>query len=316
MLTRILALAAMLTIAFAQFADGGLAEVRRHPGVGTPRSDASFNVKWIHGCSDCSTCSDPPIQVYRFDSDTYIFRESKCLDFEGPFLYLLIGRKRALLLDSGAPPVKGQTLPIRETVERVLSEWEASHHRHGVDLIVAHSHGHHDHTYGDAQFEGQPHTVVVKPDVESVKAFFKLADWPEGSSTLDLGGRVLTIMPAPGHQSAHLAIYDANTGILLTGDMLYPGLLTVDNWQQYRDSVRRLSAFASSHRISYILGAHIEMTASPKEMYPMGSTFQPNEHVLQMGISDLMDLQKACDSLGDNPVRDVHDNFIILPLKH
>jgi len=285
----------------------------RESAMGT---DPAFNVKWIHGAADCSKSTDPPLQVYQFDSDTYILRESKCLDFEGPFIYLLIGRNKAFLVDSGAEPHKGQTLPIRETVQGILSQWEQSHHRKSLELVIAHSHGHTDHTYGDSQFEGQPNTVVVKPDVESVKAFFKLDKWPEGSATVDLGGRVLTVIPAPGHQPAHIAIYDSKTNILLTGDSLYPGLLTVRDWQQYYASVNRLAAFAGSHRISYILGAHIEMTSKPAEMYPMGTTFQPEEHVLQMHVSDLIDLQRACEAMKDNPVKDVHDNFIILPLKH
>ena len=281
-----------------------------------PASDGGFNVKWIHGAADCSTSADPPLQVYRFDSDTYILRESKCLNFEGPFLYLLIGRSRALLIDSGAAPRQGRTLPLRETVQKILAEWQASHHISSIDLIVAHSHSHRDHVYGDSQFEGQPHTVVVKPDLDAIKGFFKLDRWPEGSANLDLGHRMLTVMPAPGHEKTHLAIYDSKTRILLTGDMLYPGMLTVDDWPQYRESVRRLSVFVSSHQVSYVLGAHVEMMTTPGKMYPIGTTFQPDEHVLQMRTADLEDLHKACEGLGDHPTRDVHDQFIIFPRTH
>ena len=317
--TRIAALMtlALLCYSFVEGASG----IARQSGPAATHGDAAFNVKWIHGAEDCSRSTDPPIQVYRFDADTYIFRESKCLNFEGPFMYLLIGRKKALLVDSGAGPPAGKALPIGDVVQQALTEWGASHHKSksdvaAIELIVAHSHGHTDHTYGDSQFDGQPHTFVVKPDVDSVKTFFKLDKWPEGSARLDLGGRVLTILPAPGHQKAHLAIYDSKTHLLLTGDMLYPGLLTVDDWPQYRNSVKRLSDFAESHKVSYILGAHIEMMTTPAKMYPLGSTYQPDEHILQMTVKDLADLQKACDALGDKPVRDVHDNFIIYPRKH
>jgi hydroxyacylglutathione hydrolase len=280
-------------------------------GIG---GDTPFNVKWIHGCKDCSACTDPPFQVYQFDSDTYIFRESKCVDFEGPFLYLLIGQKKALLLDTGAPPPKDQTLDVRGAVQGVLSQWEAKHRKPNLELIVAHSHSHRDHKYGDSQFEGQPNTVVVKPDLDAVKEFFKLPNWPEGTATVDLGGRMLTIIPTPGHEKTHIAVYDSKTHFLLTGDMLYPGILTVVDWPEYRRSVKRLTDFAESHPISYILGAHIESMATPKEVYPLGSTFQPDEHVLQMTVTDLAELQKACDALGDSPHRDVQDNFTIVYL--
>jgi hydroxyacylglutathione hydrolase len=277
------------------------------------RTDSPFNVTWIHGSADCSTNTDTPIQVYRFDSDTYILRENKCWDFEAPFLYLFIGNSKALLVDTGAQPPKGKTFPVHDTVQRILAAWEASHHGSSVDLIVAHSHSHGDHKNGDSQFEGQAHTFVVKPDLDAIKSYFKLPEWPEGSAKVDLGGRVITVMPAPGHEQTHMAYYDSKTHVLLTGDMLYPGLLTVDDWPAYRASVRRLSDFVSSHPVSYVLGAHIEMTSTPKKMYPMMTTFQPEEHVLQMTVADLEELQKACDALGDNPVRDVHDNFIICP---
>jgi len=33
------------------------------------------------------------------------------------------------------------------------------------------------------QFQGAPSTTVVEPNVEGVKAFFHLPDWPEGRAT-------------------------------------------------------------------------------------------------------------------------------------
>jgi hypothetical protein len=197
-----------------------------------------------------------------------------------------------------------------------MSDWLASHHKAYLDLVVAHSHSHRDHVYGDSQFLGRPHTTVIQPELSAIREFFKLVDWPEGSGSFDLGGRLLTIIPAPGHEKTHLAIYDSNTRILLTGDMLYPGLLTVDDWPAYRNSVGKLSVFVSSHPVSYILGAHIEMMSTPQKIYPLGSRFQPDEHQLQLGVRHLVELQQACERLGDNPVRDVHDDFIIYPRPH
>ncbi|HEX6891668.1 MAG TPA: hypothetical protein VF141_13255, partial [Chryseolinea sp.] len=57
---------------------------------------------WIHGSADCRQNKDEGLQVVRYDSSTYILRQNKCLNYEAPFLYLFIGAKRALLLDSGA----------------------------------------------------------------------------------------------------------------------------------------------------------------------------------------------------------------------
>ena len=40
---------------------------------------------WILGSPDCAANDDPPIDVYRFDADTYILRQNKCVNFEAPF---------------------------------------------------------------------------------------------------------------------------------------------------------------------------------------------------------------------------------------
>src|SRR4051794_12799138 len=95
-----------------------------------------FDVQWIHGSADCAHNADPPIQVHPFDDDTYILRESKCLNYEGNFMYLLVGQERALLLDSGSRPIDGRPLPLRKTVDAILAQLG----KETIELVVAHSH--------------------------------------------------------------------------------------------------------------------------------------------------------------------------------
>jgi hydroxyacylglutathione hydrolase len=194
-----------------------------------------------------------------------------------------------------------------------MRQWAAAHGIAQLELIVAHSHSHADHIFGDTQFHHQPHTRVVPLDVAGIKQFYNLPHWPHGMTTLDLGDRLLTILPIPGHEAAHIAIYDATTQILLTGDTLYPGLLTVEDWPAYHASVSTLAQFASTHPIASILGAHIEMTRTPRQLYPIGTTFQPNEHVLPLDITHLRELHAACEAMGNSSHRDVHNDFIIEP---
>ncbi len=40
--------------------------------------------------------------MHLFDAHTFILRQSKTVNFEAPFLFLLCGNERALLLDTGA----------------------------------------------------------------------------------------------------------------------------------------------------------------------------------------------------------------------
>jgi hypothetical protein len=62
------------------------------------------------------------------------------------------------------------------------------------------------------------------------------------------------------------------------------------------------------------LGAHIEMKRAARELYAVGTTYQPDEHVLQLQGKHTHELQGACEAMGDIPQRDVHDDFIIQPL--
>lgn len=128
-------------------------------------------VRWIHGAPDCAQSDDPPLQVVAVDPDTYILRISKCFSFEANFIYLLLGRERAVLFDTGAPPDPAsptRILPLRATVDALLSA-----HPRGRDLhlVVAHTHGHGDHIFWDAQFANRPETTLVGLTLAEVKAF-------------------------------------------------------------------------------------------------------------------------------------------------
>src|SRR5258707_885606 len=80
----------------------------------------------------------PPIQVHRYDEHTVILRQSKSVHYEAPFIYLLFGNDRALLLDTGATadPAK---FPLRATVDQLVEEWLARHPRDGYQLVVVHT---------------------------------------------------------------------------------------------------------------------------------------------------------------------------------
>ena len=217
----------------------------------------SFPAQWIHGAANCRQTTDPLLQTHEAAPGTFIFRQSKCSSFEAPFMYLLIGTSQSLLLDTGAPSVSG-ALPLGETVDRILGQQAGAGNR----LIVAHSHGHGDHGALDEHFRRRPDTVLVEREPEDIQARFGIADWPNTPGTLDLGGRTLTVLPIPGHEEQHIALHDSKTGILLSGDSLYPGLLVVNDWGEYRASAQRLASFARTHDISFVLGAHVEMGRS------------------------------------------------------
>jgi hydroxyacylglutathione hydrolase len=61
----------------------------------------SMDVHWNEGAQDCKASPQPPLQVHAYTPQTFILRESLCATFEAPFLYLLIGSSKALLIDTG-----------------------------------------------------------------------------------------------------------------------------------------------------------------------------------------------------------------------
>jgi glyoxylase-like metal-dependent hydrolase (beta-lactamase superfamily II) len=284
------------------FAVAALAIVGAAPaGVG-PRF-----AHWIDG----TTPQEPETQVQRIDADTFVIRQSVKTNFEAPFLYLLFGRDRALLIDSGAGG-----LAIRPTIDRLVADWRARHGNRPVHLIVAHSHGHGDHHGGDAEFRDRPDTDVVGLTPEQVAAFFGLQNWPRDIGQYDLGGRILDIVPTPGHEPAHIMIYDARTRLLFSGDMLYPGRLYVplNRFDAYRASADRLAAFAKDHPIRALLGAHIEMTTTPGKDYPMEAPAHPAEHGLALAPSAIAELDKAVAAAKSPPTIDRHADFIVYPV--
>ena len=111
-------------------------------------------------------------------------------------------------------------------------------------------------------------------------------------------------------------VYDVRTRLLFSGDMLYPGRLYVpsDRFGESRASADRLAAFAAAHPVRALLGAHIEMTTTPGQDYPMRAAAHPLEHSLPLPPSAIGELQRAVDSAGPVPMIDRHADFIIYPL--
>src|SRR5215469_8898371 len=141
----------------------------------------TMDVKWNGGSKDCTKDPQPPIQVHRYNAETFILRENLCATYEAPFIYLLIGKTKALLIDTGAV-ADAKTMPLAETVISLLPNGGSR-----LPLMVVHTHGHLDHRSGDDQFRALPEVDVVPTDLQSVKSRLGITDWPNGFGRIDLG---------------------------------------------------------------------------------------------------------------------------------
>jgi glyoxylase-like metal-dependent hydrolase (beta-lactamase superfamily II) len=249
-----------------------------------------MDVKWDAGAEDCSSSTEPPIQVYKYEPQTFILRQSLCVSFEGNFLYLLVGNQKALLIDTGAvaDPVK---MPVAKTVLDLLPFRGASR----IPLDVVHTHGHTDHRDGDSQFTSLPNVEVAPFDPEGVKKFFGFQDWPNEIGHIDLGDRVVNVIPTPGHHKAHLVFYDNRTGLLFTGDFFLPGRLLIEDTQAAKQSARRVVDYIKTRSVTYVLGAHIEFDADGQP-YTWGSHYHPREHSLELTKDDLLKLPDGLEA--------------------
>jgi len=242
----------------------------------------TMDVHWNDGSKDCIKNPEPPLQVHRYNAQTFILRESLCATYEAPFIYLLIGKTKALLIDTGAV-ADAKTMPLAQTVISLLSN-EGSR----LPLMVVHTHGHLDHRSGDGQFRALPDVEVVPTDLESVKSHFGIADWPNSTAQIDLGDRVIDVIPTPGHYPSHVAYYDRQTGLFFSGDFLLPGRLLIENTNADLASARRVAEFVEQRPVTYVLGGHIELDESGKTF--QGTRYHPNERPLQLTKQDLLAL--------------------------
>jgi len=263
-------------------------------------------VAWITGGPNCLEA--PDWQVHQYNASFYILRQSGCIHYEKPFLYLIFGKQRAMLIDTGAGASSAAAF-----TEQLMAKWLKLNQRASMPLLVVHSHAHGDHVAGDQAFAAMSGVTLVPADVAAEQKVFGIEKWPEQTGSVDLGDRVIDVIPIPGHQTAHVAYYDRATGILLTGDHLYPGRLYITDLPAYVASTHRLVEFTRARAVAHILGCHIEQSSTPYVDYPVGTKYQPHEHSLELGRSHLLELMAALDALMGVPARVALRDFTIVP---
>lgn len=267
---------------------------------------AIFAQTWING----SGKDEPSLQAQRYDPNTVVIRQSLKTSFEAPFIYLLFGEDKALLIDTGAGGVD-----LRSMVDRQIGDWLAANGRDSISLVVMHSHAHGDHVAGDEQFADRVDTVIVGHSAAEVADFFGIERWPNETRAFDLGRRTVDIIPTPGHHDTHVVVYDNSTRLLFSGDVLYPGRLyfRCDKAREYRDSIDRIAEFVNARDASWILGAHIELAREAGKSYNSNELVRANERLLEMTPATISGVQSALTQMGDRIRVESHANFILFP---
>ena len=115
----------------------------------------------------------------------------------------------------------------------------------------------------------------------AIAQFFGLS-WPTGTASYDLGNRIVDIVPIPGHENAHVAIYDRRTGSCSPGTRSTragstsarsrPTGTAWTGWWIHGHPARRPRARRAHRAVAHALRG-----------LPGGTQYQPDEHALELG---------------------------------
>lgn len=96
-----------------------------------------------------------------------------------------------------------------------------------------------------------------------------------GGERIDLGGRILDVIHAPGHSPGGIVLLDAEYGLLFSTDVAYPAPLYAfgpdSDWELYKISMRRLASLAPSLRSVH--GSHADPTMPAEKLVAMSAAF-------------------------------------------
>lgn len=266
---------------------------------------------WIHGSVSAKHNTDPRIQVHRYNEHSYILRQNPAVDWEAPFMYLLLGTERALLLDAGAT-ANPDHFPLRATVDALLERWAGANGVAVPELVVMTTSDAPAQVEGLSQFRDRPATTVVEPTVAAVSAAVGLDAWPAATGTLELGDRELVVLPTPGVADMALSVYDPYTDFLLTGTTMLPGRVVIRDFAAYDASIERLRDFAAAHPVKWVMGGQIDMSAVPGIDYRLRSNYRPNERGLQLDPAQLAVARDVVKLINGEKRVEILADFIVM----
>lgn len=238
---------------------------------------------------------------------TYAISEYR--HWEETHCYLLLGSRRAVLIDTGLG-----VADIRQVTDALT----------GLPLQVLTTHAHWDHIGGHGLFD----SIAVHPaEADWLSGVFPLplgavkanllrapcafppdfdparyrlyhgvpSQLLHDGDELDLGGRRLTVLHTPGHSPGHCCFYEADRGDLYTGDLIYQGCLdafypTTDPVQFFH-SVRLVAPLA----VNRILPGHYSLSLSPHLISQVEEAFSGLDRAGQLvqgaGVFDFGEFQ-------------------------
>jgi len=223
-------------------------------------------------------------EVYRLDNDVFAIYEPQ--QWQEVISYLILGREKALLFDTGNGIGK-----ISEVVNELTI----------LPVVVLNSHTHFDHIGGNSEFrdilamdtdytrnnvDGYSNELVREEISEealcgSLPAEFNPATYYTPSFIvktfirdgykIDLGGRILEVLSTPGHTPDAISLLDLDLGLLWVGDIYYEGPIWLfvpeTDLDVFYNSVKRLCNMVP--HLATLHPAHNSPIAQPQSLYAL-----------------------------------------------
>jgi glyoxylase-like metal-dependent hydrolase (beta-lactamase superfamily II) len=254
---------------------------------------------------ETSFTSDDWFEVNKLTDDIFAFRETR--HYENPVVHLIVGREKAVLIDTGCGIGN-----LRNAVEAITDK----------PVMVINTHTHSDHLGSNYQFneivmfdhplsrrvsaEGRSHdtvqvelledNLVTEPwprdfdrDAFSIPPF-PVSRWIKDGEEIDLGDRTLQAIFTPGEAQDHICLLDRTHRLLFCGDVLIQGPLWTHlpggSVKELAASLRKLTGFFDA--FDHLMPGH-------------------NEPWLDKHL--LPDTLAGCDAVlsGDAPFREIVD---------
>jgi hydroxyacylglutathione hydrolase len=223
-------------------------------------------------------------RVQQIAADTWAIGEPQ--DDPDNYEYLLVGKTRALLIDSGA---------TQRDIRPVLATLSA------LPVTVIPTHLHSDHTNGLLHFSSValidlPQTRARVRDgvfhlaryqfmgthADREPPLFRVTEWVKPDGVIDLGGRQVQVLWTPGHTATSVSIHDPAAKLLFTGDLIY---------------TTTLYAFMPDSSLSaYVATADRLLAQMPADTVIYGAHCCRNDAVAQapwLRMDDLRDVRQA-----------------------
>ena len=223
-------------------------------------------------------------EVYRLDNDVFAIYEPH--QWQEVISYLILGREKALLFDTGNGIGK-----ISEIVNQLTI----------LPVVVLNSHTHFDHIGGNAEFRdilamdteytrnnvaGYSNELVQEEVSEEAicgslpteinpatyyTPSFTVKTFIKDGYKIDLGGRILEVLSTPGHTPDAISLLDLDLGLLWVGDIYYEGPIWLfvpeTDLDVFYNSVKRLCNIVP--HLNTLYPAHNSPIAQPQSLYAL-----------------------------------------------